>query len=355
MSIKTKAAIAMTVMSSWLSPSKADAQNPNNNKKTVKTEQTASVAREAEVKYHAADTVADYVVYQQKLSKDKKANIAAQEMLNKIGPDVSDSLLEARRTRLNEAKELMLYVIAHFEGVRSNAYWDKAAKIWTYNLGNTIQPNGKPVGPNTKVKTPEESLEAFDAHVEKAMTDDMVHYLPMEKMEINEIALMGSMFYNCGTGTLKNKKTGEPSDFAKASYAFYTTHTAASSKEFDKQFLNYCHVKGQVNKVLQERRTNELAMIHNEIKITVDDNIESDEHIVNLKKATLGAFYGCNGDPEKIASRFSIDSRYYCPTDSLHVAIKQQLAQQQSYTLKRNTKPRSTSVKTRVASRGRGR
>ncbi len=355
MSIKTKAAIAMTVMSSWLSPSKADAQHPNNNKKTVKTEQTASVAREAEVKYHAADTVADYVVYQQKLSKDKKANIAAQEMLNKIGPDVSDSLLEARRTRLNEAKELMLYVIAHFEGVRSNAYWDKAAKIWTYNLGNTIEPNGKPVGPRSKVKTPEESLAVFDAHVDNAMSDDMVHYLPMEKMDDEEIALMGSLFYNCGTGTLKNKKTGEPSDLAKTSYAFYTTHSAAATQDFDAKFLNYCHVKGQVNKVLKERRVNELAMLHKEIKITVDDNIESDEHIVNLKKATLGAFYGCNGDPEKIASRFSIDSRYYCPTDSLHVAIKQQLAQQQSYTLKRNTKPRSTTVKTRVASRGRGR
>jgi len=181
----------------------------------------------------------------------------------------------------------------------------------------------------------------------------MVKYLPLDQMTQAEIAIMGSLFYNCGTGILHDRK-GNPKQFALTASEYFTTRGDSISKEFDKAFMNYCHVKGSVNKVLQERRKNELTFLHGEVQITVDEQTNIDENIVNLKNATLGSLYGCRGDPETIMERFSEESRYHCPTDSLKVAIDRELAQKTYVKRARPTPRPKTTAQKRPSSRSRG-
>lgn len=317
MSLKIKAAAFLTVMSSWLNAAAASSK---------KQEDTDSLAKIVQI--HNPD--------ENKEAKDSSFRV--QEILNSPHQDsirlaieknkeafLDSIIMTQKQENLKKAQELMLYVIAHFEGMKCKAYYDKAARIWTINIGNTVRPDGKKVRCGDRIHNEQEALDYVSTHVDKHMADDMIEYLPLHKMSQEEIAVMGSLFYNCGSGILRNKDKS-PSEFAQMASEYFTTHGDSISKEFDKSFLNYCKVKGRINKVVQERRTNELTLLHGDIKITLDDNINSGENVINLKKAVLGTLYGCNGNPETILSRFSEDSKYYCPSDSLNVAINKELS-----------------------------
>lgn len=319
MSLKIKAAAFLTVMSSWLNASAASSEKNENTDNLPQTEQTHKPAKDNEPK-SASFTV------QENSNKTNLSQDSIRTAIEKNKEAFQDSIIMVQKQEnLKNAQELMLYVIAHFEGMKCKAYFDKAARIWTINIGNTIRPDGKKVRCGDRIHNEQEALDYVSAHVDKHMADDMIEYLPLHKMSQEEIAVMGSLFYNCGSGILRNKDKS-PSEFAKMASEYFTTHDDSIAKEFDKSFLNYCKVKGRINKVVQERRTNELTFLHGDIKITLDDNVNSGENVINLKKAVLGTLYGCNGNPETILSRFSEESKYYCPSDSLNVAINKELS-----------------------------
>lgn len=242
---------------------------------------------------------------------------------------ISDSILSVtRQNSLKSAQKLMLYVIAHFEGMKSVAYWDNIGKVWTIGIGNTVRPDGTPVQKGDRIRTEEEALDYVYAHIDANMADDMVTFLPLEKMSKEEIAIIGSLLYNCGSGIL-HKEDNSLSDFALLAEKYFTTRSDSIAKEFDASYLNYCHAKKKLNPTLLERRKNELTLLHN-IKITLDEPTDSTRKILNLREGLLGALYGCLGINEKIFSRFSANSPYYCPTDSLKVAIDKELKKKQT-------------------------
>ncbi len=350
MSIKEKAVIALTVMSSWFGTSAAQNTKAEKSDNHTRTEQVTQPAAKKQTG-RTADfkTKADTLAFKDAEKQSAKAN-------DSIDKAVADSLLDVqKRANLKNAEELMLYVIAHFEGMKSKAYYDRAGKVWTINIGNTVRPDGKAVRPGDRISSEQQALEYVSAHIDKKMADDMVKYLPLDKMNEAEIAVIGSLLYNCGTGILRDRK-GNPKEFAKLATEYFTTRSAASAQNFDKAFLNYCHVKKRVNSVLVERRKNELTFLHGKVRITVDEKNNIDENCVNLKNATLGSLYGCKGNPEKIKSRFCEESNFYCPTDSLKVAIDKQLKPRTYVSKKRpRATPRPRTTARRLAANDRGR
>lgn len=336
MGFKTKAAVALTVMSSWLGGSKANAQD-GSEPDTPQTEQQREPV--AQTPTNTMDwPTAETQDFNDSISKENRPDQEQDSIQHRLAERIkqlNDSVItEQKKENLKESQKLMLYVIAHFEGMKCKAYWDKAAKIWTIGIGNTVRPDGKRVTRNDCIRTEEEALNYVSAHIDKKMADDMIDYLPLDKMSKEEIAVIGSLLYNCGSSILRDKQ-GNPSEFAQCATEYFTTHSDTSTKEFDAQYLNYCHVKKVVNKVVQERRKNELTFLHGDVKITIDEETNNDTKTVNLRQAVLGTLYGCRGDPENILSRFSEDSRYYCPTDSLKVAINKELSQLQRTPIKR--------------------
>lgn len=336
MGLKTKAAVALTFMSSWFAGSKTNAQNtqglkaPQTELQTEPVEETPSSTMDwpGTENKNPENSVTEE-------NRTSQLQDSIELRLSEKIKQLNDSILtEQKKEKLKDSQKLMLYVIAHFEGMKCKAYWDKAGKIWTIGIGNTIRPDGKRVTRNDCIRTEEEALNYVSAHIDKKMADDMIDYLPLDKMSKEEIAVIGSLFYNCGSGILRDKE-GNPSEFAQCATEYFTTHSDTAAKEFDAQYLNYCHVKKAVNKVVQERRKNELTFLHGDVKITIDEETNNDTKTVNLRQAILGSLYGCRGDPENIMSRFSEDSRYYCPTDSLKVAINKELSQLQRTPIKR--------------------
>lgn len=339
MGFKTKAAVALTVMSSWFGVSKASGENSQ-------TPDSPATEQLKEPEIPAPAKTLEWPDSETNGINDTTAAGTPQDSieyrLSREIEHLNDSILTARKKEnLKDAQKLMLYVIAHFEGMKCKAYWDSAAKIWTIGIGNTVRPDGKPVTGRDCIRTEDEALSYVSTHIDKRMADDMFDYLPLDKMSKEEIAVIGSLLYNCGSGILRDKK-GNPSEFAQCAQEYFTTRSDSAAKEFDARYMNFCHVRKNVNKIVQERRKNELTFLHGDIKITIDEETNSDTQTVNLRKAVLGTLYGCRGDPENILSRFSEDSRYYCPTDSLQVAINKELTK-----IRRTPAPRRPAPKKR--------
>lgn len=236
MSLKTKAAIALSVMSSWFGTSAA--QNSGEPEKPDSVKRSELIAKPAADK--AAKTFTEFHSVQENPDSIQPESIAeipdsVQVRIEQERKAFQDSIiLEKKHANLKASEKLMLYVIAHFEGMKSRAYYDKAAKIWTINLGNTIRPDGKPVRPGDCIRTEEQALEYVSAHIDNKMSEDMVKYLPLDQMTQAEIAIMGSLFYNCGTGILHDRK-GNPKQFALTASEYLRHAATASAKNLTRR------------------------------------------------------------------------------------------------------------------------
>lgn len=343
MDFKTKIIAAFTVFSSWFSGTEARAYAAvKHNRVSLRagTSRTGTAGKKT-IRFSNA-------LKMKQMENDTLVNTESTEhRIDSINENDSifsgDSLLSAvRKDSLKRAQKLMLYVIAHFEGMKSVAYWDNTGKVWTIGIGNTVRPDGTQVRKGDRIRTEEEALEYVYAHIDAKMADDMVAFLPLEKMSKEEIAIIGSLLYNCGSGILHTEDNA-PSGFALLAEKYFTTHSDSITKEFDASYLNYCHAKKRLNQTLLERRKNELALLHN-IKITLDEPTDSTRKILNLREGLLGALYGCLGIDEKIFSRFSVNSPYYCPTDSLKVAIDKELKKEQSDCERKKTPSKSRHI-----------
>lgn len=122
--------------------------------------------------------------------------------------------------KFKQAEYDMLCLVAHFEGVKVNSYWDPHGRIWTIGIGNTVHPDGTKVKYGDRIKDKDELFEYFKAHVEAYIWPDMQKYLPMSEMSVQEIAALGSLFYNCGSGILRNKD-GSPSRLSDVIYSYF--------------------------------------------------------------------------------------------------------------------------------------
>ena len=227
-----------------------------------------------------------------------------------INPD-EDSLAFKK---FQEAEYDMLCLIAHFEGVKVYSYWDPYGKCYTIGIGNTVRPDGKKVTSADRIHDKEELLGYFKQHVENYIYPDMQKYLPLAEMTTQEIAALGSLFYNCGSGIL-HEKDGTPTYMADVidSYFIYKNCTdsvevmvvgenssnykvdAREAQEFCKKELislmdKKVYAKGKKLDVLIKRRYMEEKIFFNEI--IMDNTGEfSLENSVNFAEQPLGAAY----------------------------------------------------------------
>ena len=213
-----------------------------------------------------------------------------------------------------EAEYDMLCLIAHFEGVKVYSYWDPYGKCYTIGIGNTVRPDGKKVTSKDRIHDKEELMEYFKQHVETYIYPDMQKYLPLAEMTTQEIAALGSLFYNCGSGIL-HEKNGAPTYMADVIGSYFTYKNATDSVEIAvegsnpysykvdmAEGLEFCkkeltslmdkkvYAKGKKLDVLIKRRYMEEKILFNEI--IMDNTGEfSLENSVNFAEQPLGAAY----------------------------------------------------------------
>ena len=226
----------------------------------------------------------------------------------------NDSIIAERRAKLDAAKEYMVYLIANFEGFKCKAYWDPLGKCYSYGIGNCERADGKKVRAGDMIKSEEEGIAVVMHHIDENMADDMIKYLPLERMSEVETAALGCLLYNTGSGKLRTK-TNAPSELSDIATIHFLFRTDESEKEFREKFLSYKRTRSG-STVLLDRRQSEYAILSGEVELPIE----------KLKGTMLGALHGCHGDAEKINERFAPDSKFACPTDSLHYAMKQDLA-----------------------------
>ena len=183
----------------------------------------------------------------------------------------------------------MLCLVAHFESVRANAYWDPIGKVWTIGIGNTVHYTGRKVKSGDRIKDKEELMLYFSHHVEKYIFTDMQKYLPLSSMSSSEIVALGSMFYNTGSGLLR-KKDGSPSEFAESLCDWFSTRSEEAKEKVIAYMDTRVYSRGQKINVLVKRRVVEEKILFGEI--IMDNTGEyALENSVNFAQAPLGGIY----------------------------------------------------------------
>lgn len=205
--------------------------------------------------------------------------------------NTTDTVTEAdqRLAKFRAAEHDMLCLIAHCEGVKVNAYWDPHGRVWTIGFGNTVRPDGKPVRKGDRIKSEEELMQYFTAHIEGKMYEDMCAYLNMDSMSNAEIVAMGSFLYNCGSGILR-KKDGSPSEITIAANNWFTTHSDQAKQTLKNLMDKKVISGGRILPQLQKRRDLEERVMFGELLL--DNNGElSLENSVNFSECALGGIY----------------------------------------------------------------
>lgn len=224
------------------------------------------------------------------LFSDTKAKDSCVIDSSLANSDQIDSLpQESGLIKLHNAEYDMLCLIAHCEGVKANAYFDPRGQKWTIAFGNTVRPDGKPVGRGDCIKDEKELMQYFNTHVEKYMFDDMDKYLPLRTMTNAEIVAMGSFLYNCGSGVLC-QKNGSPSELAKAACAYFTTHSDSAKLALERLFKQKVYANGQLLPQLQKRRDLELRIMFGDILLTHDESSDL-PNALNFATIALGGVY----------------------------------------------------------------
>lgn len=204
-----------------------------------------------------------------------------------------DSLDAANFKKFQESLEPMLGLIAHTEGVKLKAYWDPHGKVWTIGAGNTIKPDGTKVRSIDRIRTKEELLEYFQAHVEKNMWDDMNKFLLIDKMNLQELAATGSICYNCGSGILKS--SGRSSELAKAINQYVLTHSKESETKLKELWMKRVYSGVRKLDALVKRRTLEFMILTDAISMT-GTNEYAVENAVDFSEIALGGIYNISKD-----------------------------------------------------------
>lgn len=278
----------------------------------------------------------------------------------------SDSLILAKKeANYANAEKLMFYLIANYEGFKSQAYRLSyiqngkrvREKFYTYNLGNTITAEGNKVKSTDRITSTDESYDCYDAFMKTStpqnpvpLKDAMMLSLPIDKMEDFEIAVMAEIGYNYGPGLLVNKKTKQPTGFAKLASTYFNDRTPENLDKFGKSFLAHCTANGKKLPSLEERRKISLSILKGDIIIYVNDSVfselppEKQSKAVNLKTNILGVLNGSHGNNDIIQKRLE-SGQYACGSgDSIQHAIDTDLNKRQRYPQKGKPQTRKTNL-----------
>ena len=311
--------------------------------------------QKANAKIPALDAKKDSTEYVTKNLKDTTLNkqnaplapstVQMSEILNE------DSLILAKKeANFANAEKLMFYLIANFEGFRSQAYRLSykqrgrrvTEKFYTYNFGNTITADGDAVKSTDRITNFDESYNCYDAFIKTPtkqnpvpLKEAMMLSLPIDKMEDFDIAVLAEIGYNYGPGLFVNKKTKEPTQFAKLASTYFNNKTPENLEKFGKSFLARCTANHRVHPVLRDRRQVAFNILKGKIIIYIDENAishlppEKQKIAVNLQTHILGVLNGAQGNPEKIQQRLE-SGAYICESgDSIQHAIEEDLIKSQ--------------------------
>ena len=268
----------------------------------------------------------------------------------------NDSLVLAKKeANFTNAEKLTFYLTANHEGFCSQAYRLSyrqngrrfTEKFYTYNIGNTITAEGNKVKATDQITSAKESFECYDAFMKiptaqnpVPLKEAMMLSLPLDKMEDFEIAVMAEIGYNYGPGLLVNKKTKQPTGFAKLASTYFNDRTPENLDKFGKSFLAHCTANGKKLSSLEERRKISLSILKGDIIIYVNDSVfselppEKQSKAVNLKTNILGVLNGSHGNNDIIQKRLE-SGQYTCGSgDSIQHAIDTDLNKRQRYTQK---------------------
>lgn len=250
---------------------------------------------------------------------------------------IADSVTVDKLAKFRAAEHDMLCLIAHCEGVKVNAYWDPHGRVWTIGFGNTVRPDGRPVRRGDRIKSEEELMQYFTAHIEGKMFEDMDAYLNMDAMSNAEIVAMGSFLYNCGSGILR-KKDGSPSEIALAANNWFTTHSDEAKQALKSLMDQKVRSGGKILPQLQKRRDLEERIMFGDLLL--DNNGELNlENAVNFSECALGGIY-CLGrslpaDTLDLCNKLE-NMRGQCLNDSIQSQLR--IVHQQP--VRRKAKPR---------------
>lgn len=212
---------------------------------------------------------------------------------------VCDSLRqEMNLKKFREAEHDMLCLIAHCEGVKVRAYWDPYGKVYTIGIGNTVRPDGSPVRRFDRIKSEEELMQYFQAHVEKHIFKPMSEVINIEKASNSELVALTSFVYNCGIGCLrsysKTEKKYVPTQFAKSLNEFFETHSEESKAAIKAYMNKKVTAKGRTLQQLVKRRDLEQRVLFGDI-ILNNDGLLTEENALDFSEIPLGGIYsiGC--------------------------------------------------------------
>jgi len=204
-----------------------------------------------------------------------------------IASAIDTVAVKSDSVKVEEAMTDMLNLVAHFEGVKINAYWDPHGRVWTIGIGNTVRPDGRKVRRGDRIADKEELMAYFSAHVRKYMLEDMCNFLDIDKMSGQEIAALGSLCYNCGTGILGKE---QPSELATAINEYVETRSTEAQARVKSLMDKKVTAKGRKLAVLVKRRAVEEMILFGEINM-VDSSEYALENSVNFAEVSLGAAY----------------------------------------------------------------
>lgn len=304
MSWKERFVIGLTVASSWLG-AKANETPAKEGNDSVKIENTQNNLQPEHLIVNdvnqqndsiATDTLMTQLTPEDEVSTPKDSIIADTVC---ISPNLQ---------KFRDAEYDMMCLIAHCEGVKTNAYWDPYGRKWTIGFGNTIRPDGKPVHLGDKIKSEDELKLYFNAHVENYIFSDMDKYLDMDKMSKEEIVALGSFLYNCGSGCLRSynkaeKKLG-PSNFAKNLNEFFETHSAEAKAKVS-MFMNKKVVSGgKTLPQLVKRRDLEKRILFGDITLS-NKGMMAEGTSLDFSEIPLGGIYS-------IGSHLPVDTVDLC-------------------------------------------
>lgn len=191
-------------------------------------------------------------------------------------------------------------LIAMSESIEMNAYYDRAAGIWTIGFGNITHPDGSSVKRGDKIENEEQLMYYFRGYFKDKVAPNIEKYLPAwEKLNKQEKLALLDLFWNAGSGKLhtsaKNPRTGrrqtpEPSELANTLNAFAENRSpenlnAVVKAMKAKQFISTR--RQGVIPALQKRVAFRIKIFTGEIQLNGEGPTS-----IDLDEAHLGAHYG---------------------------------------------------------------
>ncbi len=163
----------------------------------------------------AEDVVSNYILNEKDI---KSAEAKSETGISHLTAEQKDSLFQEQIYQsILEIEHDVVRLIAHFENIKMNAYYDKVARKWTIGFGNIKHPNGKPVRRGDKIKDEDELMFYFRDYFKQHVAPNIAKYLPTWPL-LNKQGkmVMVDMFWNAGSGqgVLFSKKEYD-ADFAR--------------------------------------------------------------------------------------------------------------------------------------------